>query len=86
MIQVNTGVPQDPVFGPTLLLLYINDLPDNVVSTLVMYADDTTLFNSVDKTKSSVQRQQLCDTLNRDLQCVEEWSQTMAGVLQLFED
>ena len=35
----------------------------------------TLLFNSIDKTKSSVQRQQLCDTLNRDLQCIQEWGQ-----------
>lgn len=32
------------LFGPTLFLLYINDLPDGIVSKLlVMYADDTTL-------------------------------------------
>ena len=34
-----------------------------------------TIFISVDKTKTSVQRQQLCDTLNRDLQCIQEWGQ-----------
>ena len=71
--HINAGVPQGSVIGPTLFLLYINDLPDNVVSKLVMYADDTTLFNSLDKTKDLPQRQQLCDTLNRDLQTVQEW-------------
>ena len=40
-----------------------------------MYADDTTLFNSVDKTKSSIQRQELCNSLNRDLLCIQEWGQ-----------
>ena len=73
--HVDAGVPQGSVIGPTLFLLYINDLPDNVVSKLVMYADDTTLFNSIDKTKDSPQRQQLCDTLNKDLQTVQEWGQ-----------
>ena len=45
-----------------------------MVSKLVMYADDTTLFNSIANAKSSVQqRQQLCAVLNDDLQTVSEW-------------
>ena len=40
-------------------------------SKLVMYADDTTLFNSTERPKvNSRQRQQLCDALNKDLQTI----------------
>ena len=43
-ICVLSGVPQGSVFGSSLFLLFVNDLPDWVVSSdssLKMFADDT---------------------------------------------
>ena len=40
---LNAEVPQCSTVGPALLLLYINDLFDDVICNITIYADDATL-------------------------------------------
>ena len=46
---VNVGVSQGSILGPTLIRLYINDLPDDVICDIAIYADDTTVYSKCDQ-------------------------------------
>ena len=46
---VNGGVPQGFILGPTRFPLHINDLPDDVIYNIAIYADDATLCSKCDQ-------------------------------------
>ena len=65
-----SGVPQDSVLGPILFLIFINDLPDNINSTVRLFADDCVLYQNI---RRSEDQQILQDDLNILAQWEEAW-------------
>lgn len=61
--QVTSGVPQGSILGPTLFLIFINDLPSIINSTSKLFADDGKIYNF------------MTDVLQNDLFSISDWAQ-----------
>ena len=74
---VNMGVPQSSFLGPALFLLYINDLPDDVIGYVAIYPDDTTLYTKCDWASDLQQQLELASELESDVRdtadCGKKW-------------
>ena len=75
---VNAGVPQAPILGPTFFILYINDLPGDVICNIAIYADYTTLYSKCDQASDMWQELELFSGLESDLRGTGALGQNVA--------
>ena len=68
-ISVSSGVPQGTVLGPTLFLLYINDIDVNIQSQIRLFADDCLIYRPITSNDDH-------DKLQQDLNFLTSWATT----------
>ena len=62
-MDVTSGVPQGSILGPLLFLLFMNDLPEGITSSSILYADDVKMWGPSDDRV----------TLQQSLLSLENW-------------
>ena len=68
-LEVISGVPTALSLGPTLFLLFINDIVDRSDSTIRLFADDAVVYREISSPSD-------CACLQYDLRNLELWAQT----------
>ena len=66
-VPVTSEVPQSSVLGLILFLVYINDLPDDIVSQVRFFADYTAIYLTLENKSDS-------DKLQRDIDRLQTWA------------
>ena len=65
-VPVLSCVPQGSVLGPVLFLIFINDLPENIRSSVRLFADDCVLYRNIESHTD-------CQILQDDLNSLAQW-------------
>ena len=77
--DITSGILQGTVHGPTLFLVFINDIADNLHSTARLFADDCVIYRPIHREKDH-------QLMQEDLDTLVGWSDTsVANGIQCFQ-
>lgn len=68
-LRVNSGVPQGSILGPTLFILFLNDITEGLSegTNITMYADDTKIWRRINNNDDNY-------ILQRDIDHLLDWA------------
>ena len=69
--SIKAGVPEGSILGSLFFLVYINDLPNGLLSNPKLFADDTSIFSVVKDHLNSSNK--LNEDLSKNFQWAYQW-------------
>ncbi len=74
ILTINTGVPEGSILGPSLFIIYINNISKaSKLFKFIIYTDDTTLSITMEIVISEINNGNIEAMINRELAFINDW-------------